>query len=105
MLADCLCLLHLYSLYLLVSYCSSSEDSLSDLDMLQLEQLVLLLESKPFALVRMDLLQQPVDPHLVTAIRGKRTLLLVLLISSSVVVCFWCCLYPSCCCTRHCWDR
>ncbi|CDJ48356.1 hypothetical protein, conserved [Eimeria brunetti] len=54
---------------------SSSEDSLSDLDMLQLEQLVLLLESKPFALLRMQLLQQPVDPHLITAIRGLGMLL------------------------------
>lgn len=41
--------------------------------MLQLEQLVLLLESKPFASLRMRLLQQPVDPHLISAIRGQRS--------------------------------
>ncbi|CDI74777.1 hypothetical protein, conserved [Eimeria praecox] len=53
----------------------SSEDSLSDLDTLQLEQLVLLLESKPFALLRMQLLLQPADQHLITAIRGLGMLL------------------------------
>ncbi|XP_026189935.1 protein VAC14 homolog [Cyclospora cayetanensis] len=53
----------------------SREDGLSALEMLQLEQLALLLDSRQFAFLRMKLHQQPLDPHLLTAVRGIGMLL------------------------------
>lgn len=49
----------------------SQEDSLHIADLLQLEQLALLFESQAFAFLRLRLLQQPTDRHLVAALKGE----------------------------------
>ncbi|KAL8446878.1 hypothetical protein Emed_004757 [Eimeria media] len=53
----------------------SKEDSLQTADLLQLEQLALLFETQVFAFIRVRLLHQPPDQHLITAIRGVAMLL------------------------------